>query len=341
MAATLSVPVSVATEKGKEPRTGNLEVHDVQLRWIPEGQAPVLLHIVQDIHDMFVSKKPADKPGKPRMKLDLRRKGALASWFIDFVDWGERDRLVERLKDIRAKAAAGGPSPQEGFQPEVPLPDGAAERALALSSDPELRALHRDVVGGGLMVEEDFWHDPQRKRLLEAMREKTKAQATGMRSSFFTADLPRTRASNHITFHLDKQIVADIFRELPQVKAAFMDRVPEKMSEVQFWEAFFKSHHFNRQEKRKDDIFLEAAPATGIPKMSPLADDPSLALHRTEEFAEGYGLKDYERAPAVPGQAPHARPATHVVIEQFNRHSATVLLSPANPGPGPAVPSLS
>lgn len=47
--------------------------------------------------------------------------------------------------------------------PGKAAPDGAAERALALSSDPELRALHRDVVGGGLMAEEDFWHDPQRK----------------------------------------------------------------------------------------------------------------------------------------------------------------------------------
>jgi hypothetical protein len=327
--STFSVQASIATETGKEPKPGCLEVKVTRLTWTPDGQAsaPVVLSIVDDVKDFFVNKKgPMGKPGRPRLKIELVKRAANAAWIADFGDWADRDAFVERLKDVRAKSGTPGTSAgPSGPQPAVPLPSPMAERAALLSARPDLLQLHTQLVMSKLMTEEDFWRDPKRKQLLHSSTEGS--QPTGMRSQHFAADLQKRQASNQVTYTLNKRNVEDIFRAQPLVKKAWMTNVPGKMSDQQFWEAYFKSHHFNRQEKRKDDIFAEAALAEAPTEMAAAAavTDPSLALHMDDDPREGYGLRDYD-APTQPrGLTKPLTSSSALVIQQFNRHSRTVL----------------
>ena len=325
----LSVQASVATDQNKDPKPGCLEVQDQRLTWTPDGQGVVHVHVVHDIRDFFVNKKATvGKQKKPKMRIELIKKECKLIWTVDFKDYGDRDKVMERLKDIRSqhKVARQEPVVENGaFTPKVPLPERETSRTRVLSNDPELLALHTQFVKSGVMTEDEFWQAPERKKLLHNAEEVTVAQPTGMRSHYFTADLEPTRTSNHVTYTLNKQKMQDIFRELPKVHKAWMDNVPDKMSEQQFWEAFFKSHYFNREEKRKDDIFLEIAPAEQA--VAAAFTDPSVDLKVSEETPQGYGLKDCEGPLQTPGAKKPVKSPSSVVIEQFNRHSTIVLAS--------------
>jgi transcription initiation factor TFIIH subunit 1 len=118
------------------------------------------------------------------------------------------------------------------------------QRAKMLASNKELQTLHEQLVKGGVITEEEFWET--RKSKLENESRKTENQPTGM-STVLSSDVrPSSETCNAVHYKITPQIIHQIFIQFPVVQRAYLDNVPTKMSEKEFWIKYFQSQFFHR-----------------------------------------------------------------------------------------------
>lgn len=124
-------------------------------------------------------------------------------------------------------------------------PPSAEEMKLrqeVLSKNADLAKLHKSLVVSGLITEDEFWST--RKHILETQAIQTQLRK-GESSSWL--DLaPSTQESGNFKYTITPNIARRIFKEYPQVKHAYIENVPHKASEKQFWKLFVASQFFNR-----------------------------------------------------------------------------------------------
>lgn len=66
-------------------------------------------------------------------------------------------------------------------------------------------------------------------------------------SGAFLADIkPQTDGCNGLKYNITPDIIDCIFKTYPAVKKKYIEHVPEKLTESQFWTKFFQSHYFHR-----------------------------------------------------------------------------------------------
>ncbi|TEB30367.1 hypothetical protein FA13DRAFT_1733682 [Coprinellus micaceus] len=155
-----------------------------------------------------------------------------------------------------AVAAAAGPSFQSHSRaasvaamdrrgtPVITGGDPAAEfrlRKKVLMNNPELGALHRDLVMTGQITEAEFWDG--REHLLLA-QQAAESQRKG-KSGQLVDPRPETVEGGEIKIRITPQLVHDIFDEYPVVQKAYSENVPQNLSEAQFWQRYFQSKLFN------------------------------------------------------------------------------------------------
>ena len=227
---------------------------------------------VEEIASVQVSKTPAAAKRKPgvsnaaaaaaavkKAKLRVEQVGGQPPVVLVFETAAARDacacalgrhpRGTAREADVAAgmlETAGSGGSGGGG----VVLDEASRLRARVLSRDPALRRLHEAVVlGDGCVAEEDFWTAPERRLLLE--EERLAGQRLGMRSAHFSHELLAEHDAVTGTYRLNRQLISDIFRELPAVEEAFRLHVSErKMDEARFWSDFLSSSYFRTRERR-------------------------------------------------------------------------------------------
>lgn len=85
-------------------------------------------------------------------------------------------------------------------------------------------------------------------------------------STFFIilpqADIkPQTDGCNGLKYNLTPDIIESIFKTYPAVRTKYMEHVPIKLSETEFWTKFFQSHYFHRDRIHAGikDLFTECA----------------------------------------------------------------------------------
>ncbi|GJP71304.1 hypothetical protein CLOP_g2147 [Closterium sp. NIES-67] len=127
----------------------------------------------------------------------------------------------------------GLPGMLPGMLPgELLDPEELQRRQKLLQADAKLRRLHQDLVMTAALTETEFW---------------------------------AARKSNTITFNLTPQIIQQIFAEKPAVHRAFMELVPARMPEKDFWTKYYRAEFLFRTKN------VAAAEAEA-------ADDEELAL---------------------------------------------------------------
>jgi transcription initiation factor TFIIH subunit 1 len=156
-------------------------------------------------------------------------------------------------------------------------------RERVLRSNPTLQALHRELVLGRQISEEEFWDGKQRQALLKS-EELAYAQRPGRPSRLLDDrfDLSGGKAKEKfrggtgvgvkkaetgpIVLNITKELTREIFEEFPVVQAAYFKHVPG-ISETDFWTRYFTSTLWERHRasvrktaldegaRRKDDIF--------------------------------------------------------------------------------------
>lgn len=113
-------------------------------------------------------------------------------------------------------------------------------RMNLLSDDSELKKLHKQFVIGGVLTESEFW--ATRKNLLDDDTHGTSKQRVGFKSSMLADVRPTPDGrTNKVTYSLTPEIIHQIFAEKPAVHRAFLNFVPSKMTEKDFWTKYFRA----------------------------------------------------------------------------------------------------
>jgi transcription initiation factor TFIIH subunit 1 len=126
-------------------------------------------------------------------------------------------------------------------------------RQTILAKDTKLRKLHRDLVFGGHLTEEEFWDN--RKCILEDEALLT-SQSKGISTEMYSV-LSSSSASD-VKYTLTPQIIENIFLHHPKIKQAYVSNVPDKLSEKEFWTRCLSSAFFYKS-KAKDELFDKIA----------------------------------------------------------------------------------
>jgi hypothetical protein len=116
-------------------------------------------------------------------------------------------------------------------------------RGTLLGSNKELLQLHRTLVRGGLLSEEEFWET--RQNLLK--NQETLLRQKKPMPSILGDDLCTSaeyQSENKII--LTPETIQAILVQNPAVQQAYHDNVPKKMNERDFWTFYVKSRFFKR-----------------------------------------------------------------------------------------------
>ncbi|KAM5574434.1 general transcription and DNA repair factor IIH subunit TFB1-1 [Rosa sericea] len=142
-------------------------------------------------------------------------------------------------------------------------------RMKLMQEDSELQKLHKQFVGSGVLTESEFW--ATRKKLLDGDSRKKSKQRVGFKSSMILDIKPMTDGRmNKVTFNLTDEIKYQIFALKPAVHQAYIDLVPSKMTEKDFWNKYFRAEYLHSTK----NVVAAAAEA---------AEDEELAIFLKED----------------------------------------------------------
>ncbi|KAG0348075.1 RNA polymerase II transcription factor B subunit 1 [Podila humilis] len=235
-------------------------------------------------------------------------------------------RIQTQVKLAGAKRGLGGNGPSLDLM----------TRASLLKQNKELAGLHRDLVMGKHVTEEEFWES--RKHLL-----RNKAAIDHQRKGQSSAWLdlkPETGESNDVKYVMTPQVIHSLCQQHPAIKRAYDAYVPDKLSEAEFWKRYFQSKFFHRSRSGRgnnepdDDIFDKALQedeeeTRSAPKRIRLDNINKLVdLSTTEEdHLEPFTSPDSTMAAGRTKESKEAMP----LIRRFNRYAQRVLNSTVGP----------
>ncbi|CAA0836430.1 Probable RNA polymerase II transcription factor B subunit 1-1 [Striga hermonthica] len=112
-------------------------------------------------------------------------------------------------------------------------------RIKLLQDDNELRKLHQQFVSGSILTEAEFWatrKNQNGKRLQQKM---------ALKNEMWTVKPLSDGQSNRVTFNLTPEIIHQIFAEKPAIRQAYLNFVPKKMSDKEFWTKFSRAEYLH------------------------------------------------------------------------------------------------
>ncbi|KAJ7268740.1 hypothetical protein B0H12DRAFT_1096404 [Mycena haematopus] len=205
-------------------------------------------------------------------------------------------------------------------------------RKTILMSDPELGALHRELVAiSGQLTEAEFWEGREHLLLSLAASEN---QAKGKPGQMVD---PRPETVDGDTkYVMTPQMIHGIFDEYPVVAKAHRENVPSKLSEAEFWMRYFKSklYHAHRASIRSTAAQHVVQDDPILDKYLEKIDDELEPRRQRNEHVElfvdlGATLEDHgetgneKDVTMIAGRQRGALP----LIRKFNEHSERLLNS--------------
>ncbi|CAA7048093.1 unnamed protein product [Microthlaspi erraticum] len=116
----------------------------------------------------------------------------------------------------------------------------SAEQLSVADSELRVKLLSENRV----LTEDEFW--ATRKELLGKDSIRKKKQQVGLKSLMVSGIKPSTDGqSNRVTFNITPEIILQIFSEKPAVRQAFINYVPSKMTEKDFWTKYFRAEYLH------------------------------------------------------------------------------------------------
>ena len=206
-------------------------------------------------------------------------------------------------------------------------------RGRVLRSNPQLLALHKEVVGSGTLSDADFWAHPTRATLLRAERAQMEQQA-GRRGQLADPH-PTQNEAGELKINITPQLIRDLFEQYPVLTRAYDENVPSRLDENTFWMRYFQSKLYHRlrtslrsaaseQHLPSDDIFdkyLEAEDDGLEPRQPRNPHDALLNLASTEEDHTATGnIQDWTMRPGFDRR-------TLPLVRRFNKHAESLLTS--------------
>ncbi|PUZ50136.1 hypothetical protein GQ55_6G035900 [Panicum hallii var. hallii] len=213
--------------------------------------------------------KFGSKQARSLLKL-CRGPGEGGDYIFEFDNVAGRDQCRDFLARVFGQHQGTVP-PRPNLPPENSVASTGLEQLSAaemerrmklLRDNRELQKLHMKFVIGKVLQESEFW--ATRKNLLDDEAKKASKQRPGFKSAMLDVR-PFAVRTNKVIFRPTTEIIHHIFMEKPAVHQAFLDFVPEKISEKDFWSKYFDA------EKLRGKITAAAAAAVA-------AEDEVLAV---------------------------------------------------------------
>ncbi|KAL6659320.1 hypothetical protein ACP70R_003360 [Stipagrostis hirtigluma subsp. patula] len=190
--------------------------------------APPLLNLSKD----------SDKGGGYMFEFDNVANRDLCRDFVARV-LGKHQGIVPPRPTVPPENSVASTGPEQLSAAEV------ERRMKLLREDSELQKLHKKFVLGNILQESEFW--ATRKNLLDDEANKGSKQRPGFKSAMLADVRPSADGrTNKVTFNLTTEIIHQIFAEKPAVHRAFLDFVPKKMSEKDFWTKYCRAEYLLR-----------------------------------------------------------------------------------------------
>ncbi|CAH1159331.1 unnamed protein product [Phaedon cochleariae] len=295
---------------------GSLFLMDQRLIWMVENKDTVAVsHPYADIKSQKISPE-----GKAKVQLQVVLHNGVSSTFHFTSKNGtqaqiaDRDKVKEMLQNLLPK-----------FKRKVDKE--LEEKNKLLSSNPALLQLYKDLVMAEVVSSEEFWAQHAQQYM---KNQKQQPQEIGVSGAFLADIKPQTDGCNGLKYNITPDIIECIFKTYPAVKKKYIDNVPSKLTESQFWTKFFQSHYFHRDRKYAEskDIFTECGKIDDQEMKKDIqtgVDDPLVNLTEFEDntIDEGYGTRN-EKTHSTSGTVSQA------MIKRFNQHSIMVLKASKN-----------
>lgn len=316
-------------------RDGRAEFSEKHLRWTPNdgdasgsGGKPIVVSWTS-VQDQQVSSLTSPK-AMIRLRMTNSNNAALVLEFVSAKSLEHAFEVRDRAKELIAKwIVASGK--QQRAATRAPLCNAAEikQRAALLAANPTLKRQHTEMVNEGLIGEEDFWSS--RRHLIA--NEASKRQKTGKTSAILT-DLSgdNDAGGNVVKYNLNAEVIHQIFIQYPAVHLAYQAQVPDKMSETEFWSAFFKSKYFHRDRKAgHEDMFTKYEEKERELMTQASVDpralvDPLVDLTATQEdFSSLQRSLVKTTASSTVTSVTGKDDGSSITIAKFNRHGAYVL----------------
>lgn len=290
------------------------------------------------------NKVDGSKPTPPLLNLskDSDKGGG---YMFEFDNVGSRDSCRDFVARVLGKHQGIVP-PRPNAPPEKSVastgPDqlSSAEmerRMKLLREDSELQKLHKKFVLGNILQESEFW--ATRKNLLDDEASKSSKQKPGFKSAMLADVRPSADGqTNKVTFSLTTEIIHQIFAEKPAVHRAFLDYVPKKLSEKDFWTKYCRAEYLLRTKNtlaakaeaaedeelamflKNDDILAKEAKLK-IKRVDPTLDMEADAGDDYIHLADHGILRDGSRETVDAD----SELAGRTLSQDLNRHAAVVL----------------
>ncbi|KAG7600659.1 BSD domain [Arabidopsis suecica] len=224
----------------KDPGTpGFLRIREGMLLFVPNDPKSdsKLKVLTQNIKSQKNTKEGSNKP--PWLNLTNKLGKSHIFEFENYPDMHAcRDFITKALAKCEEepnKSAVSTSSEQLSIK-ELEL------RFKLLRENSELQRLHKQFVESKVLTEDEFW--ATRKKLLGKDSIRKSKQQVGLKSMMVSGIKPSTDGrTNRVTFNLTPEIIFQIFAEKPAVRQAFINYVPSKMTEKDFWTKYFRAEY--------------------------------------------------------------------------------------------------
>ncbi|KAI8802998.1 hypothetical protein BJ742DRAFT_830830 [Cladochytrium replicatum] len=280
--------------------------------------------------------------GKILLKLTISESnGSEGNQVLHFASEADRERVKTVIAEQIIKLGQGAPPLTVGSSSSSPQSqstsltrDEIESRIALLKANKDLAKLHKELVGGKLINEEEFWESRKQELLNQTWQTKQKRGA----SSILVNIQASGNEDTNVTYTVTPELIYSIFVQYPAVREAYEQNVPDKIPQSEFWKRYFTSQYFHRTRTagattsgqapgaEGDDLFAkydyadqdDAAPIPKKLKIGP--STPLLDLSTTaENVPETFGNE-----PDVTMRAGR-QTAAMKLIRSFNRHSEIVV----------------
>ncbi|CAO2210122.1 unnamed protein product [Urochloa humidicola] len=324
----------------KDPGTpGILRMNDDKFTFTPnDPRSAMKLNVdFRSIKGHKFNKVDGNKPALLNLSKDSDKGGG---YMFEFDNVVNRDLCRDFVAKVLGKHQGGPPRPT--VPPEISAgleqlsAAEVARRVKLLREDSELQKLHKKFVLGNILQESEFW--ATRKNLLDDEANKASKQKPGFKTAMSDVRPSADGRTNKVTFNLNTEMIHQIFAEKPAVRRAFLDFVPKKMTEIEFWRKYCRAEYLLRTKNtmaataeaaedeelavflKNDDILAKEAKLK-IKRVDPTLDMEADAGDDYIHLPDHGILRDGSKE-TVDTESEFAK---RTLSQELNRHAAVVL----------------
>ncbi|PWA98955.1 hypothetical protein CTI12_AA013640 [Artemisia annua] len=280
-------------------------------------------------------KSSKEGSGKPALLNITKDQGG---YFFEFENFPDRELCRDFVaKAIIANTSSGASEKATPINNEQLSSAEMQRRIKLLQEDSELQKLHQQFVMGGVLSETEFW--ATRKKLVDVNASRRVKQRVGLKSDMtFNVKPSSDGQSNRVTFNLTPEMIHQIFAEKPAVRQAYLNFVPNKMTERDFWTKYWRAQYLHSArnivataaEAAEDEelaVFLKQDPILASETRQKIRKvDPTLDMEADEgddyTHIPGHGLAVENTKDELEAQY---EPFKRSFMQDINRHAAVVL----------------